>query len=215
VRAAFDETGLVVAGLHVFDEDVSDAEGRRHVLAAARGIGAPRVLLTAHTLLRAGADTAAFREVAQLLEGLVVDAAPIAVYHHPHDVDFRPLPDDPARCGLDVVLAEAPRVSVALDLYWAHMGGAEPAAMVRRLRERCDYVHVRDGVGRRTTPLGDGEVALDAALAELRDAATAPGWLVYEDATPRLPPIASCRAARSFLAARGFGARSLLSGSRQ
>jgi sugar phosphate isomerase/epimerase len=155
-----------------------------------------RLVLTAQTLLRAaaggpwtgGAPADRFKQVAELLAGLgeAAAAAGVAVSYHPHHVDFWPLPDA-AGTGLDVLLMHVPAtVRVAVDLYWAHIGGVDPAAVLAWLGERADYVHVRDGRGPKTCPLGTGEVPVEPALRQLAWRDNPLAWLVSEDVTPAL-----------------------------
>ena len=209
------DAGLEAAGLHVFDDEVSDAASRGHLLELAVAAGCERLILTAHTLLRsppgrtgAEAEPSAdqFGQVAELLGqlGEAAAAAGLAASYHPHEIDFRPVKDAAGR-GLDVILRHIPAsVSIVVDTYWAHLGGADPAKTLADLGERANNVHARDGKGRKTCPLGTGEVPLEPALRLLAGPGHRVSWLVYEDATPALPPTALCLSARRFLATAGF-----------
>jgi sugar phosphate isomerase/epimerase len=62
------------------------------------------------------------------------------------------------------------RVLVELDAYWARMGGADPAEVLRRLGDRVRLVHVKDGPAVSyehdvMVPIGEGDIDWAGALA--------------------------------------------------
>jgi len=73
-----------------------------------------------------------------------------------------------------------PSITWEVDVYWAQVAGADPAAMVRDLGARVTALHVQDGTGagveQPQLPLGRGVVDLPAAI----DAAAHAEWLVFE-----------------------------------
>src|SRR5205814_10329033 len=86
--------------------------------------------------------------------------------------------------------------------YWSRGGGAGPAAVVRRQRERAVYFHFKDGdrtaEGKaHVTELGRGEVDLKAALSAALE--SDPGWIVYEQDRSKRTPTESVRESRAYM----------------
>ncbi|PRX96631.1 sugar phosphate isomerase/epimerase family protein [Allonocardiopsis opalescens] len=67
-----------------------------------------------------------------------------------------------------------PRVVLEVDTYWAAVGGADPAALLRGLGERVRLIHVKDGTldgdVARQQPVGSGEVDVRGVLAAAPEA---------------------------------------------
>jgi len=76
---------------------------------------------------------------------------------------------------------------IELDLGWALAGGADPAALVRRLGGRCPLVHVKDVAVDESAPVALGAGDLD--LSACRRACHAAGveWAIYEHDDPSDP----------------------------
>jgi sugar phosphate isomerase/epimerase len=133
------------------------------------------------TYEEAGADTlvwslepSEFTDRDTMLRGLgrVNEAAANAaarsmrVAYHNHFAEFRNVFD--GRIAYDVLLdALDPAVRIELDTYWAHTGGADPAAVAAGLGERLESVHLKDGpalgMDDHMVPFGEGVVDVDAA----------------------------------------------------
>ncbi|MEV7320646.1 sugar phosphate isomerase/epimerase [Streptomyces sp. NPDC093970] len=79
----------------------------------------------------------------------------------------------------------APEVALEVDLFWASAGGYDVVSLLRRLGSRVTALHVKDGpviddpftsgapfdaADTHQVPAGQGEIALDAALAAAPDA---------------------------------------------
>lgn len=207
VRRAFAETGLILAAVHVFEADIASADQCGRLLDGVAAAGGTRVILTAHDK-RTEADFRLLAGELALLAQAGVDSG-IAAYYHPHDADFRPLPDAPSRRGIDVVAdtTDPAALRFNLDIYWIHVGGADPIEAIRHFGGRCDYYHVKDGDPRRSSPLGFGQVPVPECLTALHRPPAFVDWIVYEDPQPQLPPTALCRAAKDYLRGHGFTGR--------
>ena len=74
----------------------------------------------------------------------------------------------------------SPDVIAEVDIYWAQIGGSDPAAIVSELGERCRLLHVKDGPGddraSANVAVGDGAIDTPAVLA----AATSAQWHLIE-----------------------------------
>lgn len=108
--------------------------------------------------------------------------------YHNHAWEFAPLDSTTL---WNVLLAETDPALVALelDVFWAHVGGHDPVAMIRQLAERVPLLHVKDmvAVGEPPTdaPVGDGVLPWADILAAGAAAGTA--WYIVEQDTPRDP----------------------------
>jgi sugar phosphate isomerase/epimerase len=97
----------------------------------------------------------------------------------------------------------APAVVAEVDVYWARVGGQDPAAVIAGLGERARLLHVKDGPGdteRPQTVLGEGVVDLDAALS----AGTHVRWHVVELDDCETDKLDAARAGGDWLVARGW-----------
>ena len=103
----------------------------------------------------------------------------IALGYHNHFWELVPL-DDGRPALLHFFEATAPDVLAEVDIYWALIGGADPAAVVAELGERVAFLHVKDGPGddrgSANVAVGDGVVDTPGVLA----AAPAARWHFVE-----------------------------------
>lgn len=88
------------------------------------------------------------------------------IAYHNHVAEFTHTFD--GRTAYEVLLDTLdPAVLIQLDTYWAHTGGADPAAVAASLGERLVSVHLKDGPAQGMdddmVPFGDGVVDVDAA----------------------------------------------------
>ncbi len=154
------------------------------VAAAARDVGVT-------TVIQPWTDPARWTDsdgIAELADALNATAARAArnglrVGYHNHHFELASMVD--GRHALEVFADRlAPEVVLEVDLYWAFVGGADVAALLRRLGERVVALHVKDGDGTLDTsrqvaagsgvvPLADAVVAAPRALriVELDDTA--------------------------------------------
>jgi inosose dehydratase len=137
----------------------------------------------------------------------------IQVVHHPHMGAITERPDDAER----VIAATDPAaVKLLLDVAHWQQGGGDPAAAVRRYRDRLALLHLKDvepvpaspsrPAGYRFVELGRGRVDLPAVFDALRDVGY-DGWAVVEldsvEGTGRSPQAAAANNKR-YLESRGF-----------
>jgi sugar phosphate isomerase/epimerase len=71
-----------------------------------------------------------------------------------------------------------PGIVAEVDIFWARVGGVDPAELLRELGERVALLHVKDGpaAGGDMVAVGDGEIDIPAALA----AAPTARWHIVE-----------------------------------
>jgi sugar phosphate isomerase/epimerase len=135
--------------------DAADAVGVRTVIEPAVGEGWD--------------DPGAIREIAARLSEAARRAAPrgIRIGYHNH---WWEVARHGELTGLDLLAEHLdPAVVLEVDVYWAQVGGADPAALLRRLGERVGFLHVKDGPLDRDPesqlPPGAGSADLRGALA--------------------------------------------------
>src|SRR5436190_1406388 len=116
------------------------------------------------------------------------------------------LSDVDGRSGLEILFAETdPRlVLFEPDVYWIALGGADPAAVIRRYAERCRLIHLKD-VGRDEArsfaEVGEGRLDFGPIFAA-SEAAGAEWYVVEQDRCAR-PPLESVRLSLEHLRAWG------------
>jgi sugar phosphate isomerase/epimerase len=151
------------------------------------------------------ADAERVDAFAERMNALAADlaGADVRLHYHNHDFEFTSLEGETA---FDRFIAatdgsgDAPPVGIELDVGWALAGGDDPAALIERLDDRIEYVHMKDvsvGAEPPTVEIGTGDVDM-AACADAARSVDA-GWLIYEHDTPA-DPAASIDHGAEFLA---------------
>lgn len=116
------------------------------------------------------ADVDAVQAAAEIINTAheLARARGITLGYHNHWWELAPMPDGrPALLHLfDHV---APGVIAEVDIYWAQMGGSDPAHIVTELGSRVGLLHVKDGpadeLASPMVPVGDGVVDVPGVLA--------------------------------------------------
>ncbi|MFD4958854.1 sugar phosphate isomerase/epimerase family protein [Microbacterium sp. NPDC058389] len=165
VRGMLDRTGLELVSSHAPFPYGQDA---RRILDEYARLGAPNLAWSM--------EAEEFTSVESIARGLervnggVDEAASygMTVAYHNHNAEFRYSFD--GRGAYDILLERLhPDARVELDLYWAAVGEADPAAIVASIGPRLRYVHVKDGPALTygddiLVPIGEGSVDIRAAL---------------------------------------------------
>ena len=130
----------------------------------------------------------------------------MTVAYHNHFAEFSEFFS--GRQAYDLLLDELDdRVVVELDAYWAVMGGADPAEVLKRLGDRARLVHVKDGPAVSYSddvmvPIGDGQI-------DWRRVLTAPSgirWHIVELERLHIDTFAALERSYSFLTSAGLSA---------
>lgn len=195
VLAALDRNDLAAASAHVPIEVLEDAPAK----ALEDGFDETVELydrLRGDTLVVPWLDPANFESAAAVdalaarLDDLAeaLDAEGLRLACHNHDQEFESVDGAPA---VERLLTRTDdRVGLEIDVGWALVGGADPAALIDRHAERITHVHAADAHVARGEPVafGEGDVDLDAVVASALSADAE--WLVYAHDDPA-DPIAS------------------------
>jgi sugar phosphate isomerase/epimerase len=149
-------------------------------------------------------DADGVRALAERLNAAAERAAArgVTIGYHNHWQEWGTVGD--GRTGYDLLWERLdPGVVAEVDVYWARVGGQDPAAVIAGLGERCRFLHVKDGPAdtvRPQTPLGEGVLDLDAALA----AGPHARWHVVELDECDTDRLDAARAGGDWLVARGW-----------
>ncbi|HEY3330750.1 MAG TPA: sugar phosphate isomerase/epimerase [Capsulimonadaceae bacterium] len=145
-------------------------------------------------------SAAKFQTAAELLKAQGLEFA-----IHNHNWEFNALPD--GQVPYDVMLAEAPDAGSELDIYWAKVGGHEPADVIKKHSARLPLLHVKDGTvgeGRKFTACGDGVVNIPAAIAAADPAVTK--WATVEIDSIEGDMLAAIQKSYRYLVGNGLAA---------
>jgi len=127
----------------VVDADVDE------ILAAAKELGIQTVI-TPHSNPELWTSEEGIAGVADQLNAAAEKAAALglSVGYHNHWFELESKID--GKHGLEVLAAKtAPEVVFEVDTYWAYVGGADVPALIGRLGDRVQALHLKDGDGTR------------------------------------------------------------------
>jgi sugar phosphate isomerase/epimerase len=174
LRQALDALGLRVAAAHVGDQLEMDFVKR---MDEAKILG--------HNHLVWSFPEASFKETettlalarAATLRSEALAAQGFRMSLHNHDWEYA----GPDQGGRYLDLCHT--IGLEFDLYWLHVAGLNPEAMVQRYASRISMLHAKDGPGYRGVPmlpLGQGQVAVKACIAAALAAGAPLEWVHIE-----------------------------------
>ena len=197
LAAAFRNAGLALTGVHIGYAVCSDEARLAEHLDLLRQVGG-------HALICSGvgdrSSVAGYEAAAETFDhvGRRCREAGLTFRYHNHAWEFERLEGD--KQGLYTLLERTSPdlVKLAIDVFWVHVSGLNPAAFIAAHYDRAGYYHFKDGAltpeGPTFIELGQGEVDLvsarDEALRHPLD------WIVCEQDRSELEPQDSIR--RSF-----------------
>ena len=201
-RRLLDETGLVPVGAHFGYGEFADAEKLDKHIRFAQAIGIKHLMCSGV----ADSKTAeGYRQSSAVFNaaGKRLAEAGLSLNYHNHAWEFDNLG---GTNGMEILANETdPQcVKFNLDLFWLHYAGQDPAAFIRKHKERTGYFHLKDG--RKSsqgvdhpefTELGRGEVDLPAAMQAIQEVGAE--FLVVEQDSTHLTPIESISISRDYL----------------
>ncbi|MDD4870188.1 MAG: sugar phosphate isomerase/epimerase [Kiritimatiellae bacterium] len=202
IRAALDKAGLKCIACHCsmepfeknFDEQVAfwKTVGNKDV--------APGGMMKDCTT-----NLEAWRKGAQRLDaiGAKLHAVGMRLSYHNHAWEFEKFPGDD-RTKEDILMesTKPENLCAEIDIAWALAGGVDPAAYIRKMKNRCPVVHAKDvtidGKKRTLKALGQGSVKWDEVFAAGKEAGIQ--WYVYEQDSGEGSPFDYAKASYDFLA---------------
>lgn len=200
VHAAFETSGLALAGVHAGFGDVADAQALETYIQYLRAHGG-RYLMCSGVSDPGSVD--GYASSARVLNtvGKRCAGEGLVLCYHNHDFEFRDLD---GQKGIHVLgeMTDPALVKFCIDVYWVHVGGEDPAAFIRRYANRGGYFHFKDGDIGSFTELGTGRVDLVGALAAARQIGT--DWIVAEQDRTDKTPLESIAISRRYLQSQGI-----------
>jgi len=174
-RRALDDAGLTATGAHMDLKDLRPKNLQKTIdYCKAMGISKIGIGYSDHHTPKKAAKSCAMLKKAS-------DAAAlqgITIYYHNHESEFRPYKDG----TLPIDLFQA-ACALQVDTYWSFCAGADNFAFLTENKERISSIHIKDGVGRDTRALGEGNCDLAAVVRGAK--AIGLEWLVLENDTPK------------------------------
>lgn len=103
----------------------------------------------------------------------------LTLFQHNHAWEFAKVD---GRYAYDIYAELCPKIKFELDVYWsANHGANDPVEMVKRFRNRCILMHVKDGTFRpeiQMLPLGTGKMNIPATVGAADPALNK--WVIVE-----------------------------------
>lgn len=132
------------------------------IFAAAKELGI-KTIITPHTNPELWSSEDGIAGIAEQLNAAAEKAAELGltVGYHNHWFELESKID--GKHGLEVLAAKtAPEVMLEVDTYWAYVGGADVPALLGRLGDRVQALHLKDGDGTRNNKnqvaVGNGSI---------------------------------------------------------
>jgi sugar phosphate isomerase/epimerase len=175
-RKSADDLGLVVSATHAF---ALMREEPGPVFEAVAALGTSLAIVPGGTTIEDFSTLDAIARLADRLNGLAEQAATFGLRlgYHNHFWEFEAVVD--GRHGLELLVEQvAPEIVFEVDTYWAAVGGADVPAVLGRLGDRVEALHVKDGPVVKVEPnvaVGTGSMDVPAVLA-----AAPAAWRVVE-----------------------------------
>lgn len=174
--ATLDDAGLALSSAHV---GLAKPDEYEAALDEHQALGCDTVVIPALGP-KSFADLDAIRAAADLINATNerVRTRGLTLGYHNHFWEIPPIDDRPGLLHLfdhvdDTVLAE-------VDIYWARVGGIDPAALLAELGDRATLLHVKDGPAgdpaQAMVAVGDGAIDVAGVLA----ASPAARWHIVE-----------------------------------
>lgn len=149
-RRILADLDLAVTSSHTW-ADLADPESFARAAVAIAELGSRRIIVSPRV-------TETLEGVGETID-LVGVAADVARSHglrlgfHNHTAEMTVIEGSPIIDRLAAGLGDA--VDFQVDIFWVHVGGAEPASVIGRLGERVVSLHVKDGIDLPGSAYGD------------------------------------------------------------
>ncbi len=209
VRGAFGDTGLRLSGIHGGYGQVTDPDWQDKAIEFCGQMDCGFIICSG---VAPGEGIAPYIDSAQAFNafGRKCHGSGLTFCYHNHAWEFETFEGEKGIHKL-CALTDPEFVKLNVDVYWATVGGENPAEFIDRYGDRVGYYHFKDGpytAGGSVAPgpytfseLGKGTVDLAGALAAA--ARHDPQWIVYEQDSSELAPGEACRISREHLKTLG------------
>lgn len=175
IRAKLDELGLAAVGCHM---DLEDYEGEKieESIRLGKALGMKYMGI-------GGADHSTKEDIDRLVD--VFSKANergkdegIKFYYHNHTEEFENEID-----GKLIMDRIADGAYLEIDTYWSYCGGADNYKYITEHKDDIVLLHVKDGINRHPTALGEGDNDLLSVFKAAEDSGIE--WLVLENDDPK------------------------------
>jgi sugar phosphate isomerase/epimerase len=182
-RRVLDDLDLAVTSSHTW-AGMGDGAALARAAASIAELGSPRMILSPSRLTTRRAVDAAIDEIGNAAE--IGRAHGLRLGIHNHSAEMAPVDGLPVIDRLVAGLGDA--VDFQIDIFWVAVGGADPAAVIRRLGPRVVSLHVKDGLVLPSAadaepfvnvPVGHGVVDPEPAIAAAEGQPSVE-WLIVE-----------------------------------
>jgi len=205
IISTFKNAGLELTGIHVGYGDCADEAKVASHIAFLKQAGSRFLICSGvadnNTIAGYEASADTFNQVGQMC----VDAGLTFCYHN-HAWEFKPLEDGKQGIYTLIERTDPKLVKLNIDVFWVHIGGANPAAFIAKYSDRAGYYHFKDGAktadGQTFIELGQGEVDLVAAKDEALKHPL--DWIVCEQDRSTLEPQVSIQQSFDYLKSIGL-----------
>jgi sugar phosphate isomerase/epimerase len=208
-RDALAGLGLAIASSHTW-ADPGDLEAFRRAADGVAELGSGRIIVSPRPDDVRG-DVTAFAD--RLMSAADVAAGRgLRLGIHTHDAEMSTIAGSRAIDRLAAAVGDA--VDIQIDIFWAVVGGADPAEVITGLGPRVVSLHLKDGVDLPPSAYGDvrfvnvavGSGVVDPAPAvAAAEAGGSVEWLIVEFDHVDGSPIDATRASLEYLVGRGLG----------
>lgn len=175
LRARCEELGLEVVGSHMGLENYMP-ENLDATLAYGKALGAKYLGV-------GGAPHSTYEEAKNT--GDVLSAAGVKAremgmdtYYHNHTEEFADLKD--GKNAMDIISEKGCKLEV--DTYWSFCAGIDNSKYLPANKDKIVLIHIKDGVNRKPTALGEGENDLGKVLEGVK--AIGLDWIILENDDP-------------------------------
>lgn len=159
VKAALEKYNFEVLGAHVGLKQLEDTFD--DYIKFNRHIGNNNIVIAAAEMYDADHMWDAIKRINALKPR--VEAEGMTFHYHTHDFDHK----KNSKTGVipfDVFVEECD-VNLELDTYWEFMGGADPVEQIKRFKDRCKLIHVKDGdENKAPKSLGEGVAPVERVV---------------------------------------------------
>ena len=174
LRARCDELGLTVVGSHLGLDDFRE-ENLEKTLAYGKALGAKYLGV-------GGAPHSTYEEAkstGDVLGAASVEARKMGMdtYYHNHTEEFADLID--GKNAMDII---SEGCLLELDMYWSFCAGINNYDYLNAHKDKIALVHIKDGVNRKPTALGEGENDLKNIVDGVKSVGLE--WVILENDDP-------------------------------
>lgn len=209
-RSVLEDLGLEITSSHAW-VDAANHDGLAAAADALGELGSPRMILSGRPPTDSLPALEGFGDRLASAAG-IVEARGLRLGYHNHDSEMRMLDGVPIIDRLAAQLGGA--MDVQIDIFWAVVGGADPASLIAGLGEQVVSLHLKDGDALPSSdraeepfvnvPVGEGVVDPAPSIV----AAEATGsveWLIVEFDHVVGSPLDATRRSLDNLVERGLG----------